>query len=420
MNARRLTRVVLTVAALGGVHGPAWGAPANGHDATIRPFSIHVPQETLVDLRRRLGATRWPDDETVPDRSQGVQSSTMKKLVHYWQTEYDWRRAEAKLNALPQFVTTIDGLDIHFFQVKSRHPNALPLIITHGWPGSIIEELKVIDRLTNPTAYGGRAEDAFDVVIPSIPGYGFSARPAETGWNTDRVARAWNTLMTRLGYDRYVAQGGDVGAKVTEGLARLQPQGLLGIHLSLFLNLPAEVTRAIATGDPAPADLSGTELAAFEQRKAQPLAYLSMQVMHPQTIGFSLADSPVGLAAWMIDHDPHTYDQITHAFDGHPDGELTRDEILDNITLYWVTNTGTSAARSYWENARVVYTGEVSVPAAFTVFPDEIWRAPRSWVQRTFRNLVYFHEAERGGHFAAWEQPQLFAEELRAAFRPLR
>jgi pimeloyl-ACP methyl ester carboxylesterase len=394
--------------------------PKDPNDSDIRPFQVHVPEETLVDLRRRLAATRWPDNETVPDQSQGVQAATMRELVRYWQTGYDWRKAEAKLNGLPQFVTTIDGLDIHFIQVRSKNEHALPVIITHGWPGSIIEELKIIDLLTNPTAHGGRAEDAFDVVIPSMPGYGFSAKPTTTGWNPDRIARAWDTLMKRLGYTRYVSQGGDWGAKVSEALARQAPQGLLGIHINLLLNLPPEIVRAVAAGDPAPAGLSEKEKGAYDQRKALAFGYLIEQNTRPQTIGYSLTDSPAGLAAWLLDHDPHSYEQIAHAFEGHPEGDLTRDEVLDNITLYWVTNTGASAARLYWENARLAYKGEVSVPAAFTVFPGELWRAPRTWVERTYRNLIYFHEVDKGGHFAAWEQPQLFAEEVRAAFRSLR
>ena len=394
---------------------------ADRNDVAIRPFNVHVPEETLVDLRRRLAATRWPDNETVADQSQGVQLATMKELVRYWRTDYDWRKAEAKLNALPQFVTTIDGLDIHFIHVRSKHENALPLIITHGWPGSIIEELKIIDPLVNPTTHGGRAEDAFDVVIPSMPGYGFSARPTTAGWNTDRIAGAWDALMKRLGYTRYVAQGGDWGARICEAMAHQAPPGLVGVHMNLLLTFPPEIARAFAAGDPPPAGLSEAEKAAYEQRRVlNPIGYLIMQARRPQTIGYSLAESPVGLAAWLLDHDPHSYEQIAHAFEGHPEGALTRDEILDNITLYWVTNTGASAARLYWEAARVVYKGEVSVPAAFTVFPGELYRAPRSWVARTFTNLIYFHEVDKGGHFAAWEQPQLFSEEVRAAFRSLR
>jgi pimeloyl-ACP methyl ester carboxylesterase len=389
-------------------------------DASIRPFHVHVPEEKLVDLRQRLAATRLPEQETVADQSQGVQLATIQELVRYWQTDYDWRRVEARLNSLPQFVTTIDGEEIYFIHVRSKHPNALPLIMTHGWPGSIIELLNVIDPLTNPTAQGGRAEDAFDIVIPSMPGYGFSGKPTTTGWNPVRIARAWDILMKRLGYTRYVAQGGDWGAKVSEALARQAPEGLLGIHINLLLNIPPEIARSIAAGDAAPEGLSEKEKAAYGQRKALALAYLIEQSTRPQTIGYSLADSPVGLAAWMLDHDPHSYAQLSHAFQGHPEGGLTRDAILDNITLYWLTNTGTSAARLYWENARVAYQGEVSVPAAFTVFPGELWRAPRTWVERTYKNLIYFNEVDKGGHFAAWEQPELFAAEVRAAFRSLR
>jgi len=393
---------------------------ASAEDTSIRPYHVKVPQEALDDLRQRLAATRWPDQETVADQSQGVQLATMKELVGYWRTDYDWRKAEARLNALPQFATTIDGVDIYFIHVRSRHPNAMPLIMTHGWPGSIIELLNVIDPLTNPTAHGGRAEDAFDIVIPSMPGYGFSGRPTTTGWNPDRIAMAWDALMKRLGYTRYVSQGGDWGAKVSEALARRAPEGLLGIHMNLLLNIPPEIARSIAAGDPAPAGLSEKEKAAYEQRKALALAYLIEQSTRPQTIGYSLGDSPVGLAAWMLDHDPHSYQQLAQAFEGRPEGSLTRDQILDNITLYWVTNTGTSAARLYWENARVVYKGQVSVPTGFTVFPGELWRAPRSWVERTYPNLIYFNEVDKGGHFAAWEQPELFAAEVRAAFRSLR
>lgn len=417
----RIAAAMLTVVAVVGPQIGTARVAARVDGAAVRPFKVHVPDETLADLKRRLSMTRFPDSEVVPDQSQGVQASTMKELVRYWQTEYDWRKAEAKLNALPQFVTTIDGLDIQFIHVRSRHPNALPLIITHGWPGSIIEELKIIDPLVNPTAHGGRVEDAFDVVIPSMPGYGFSAKPTTTGWNTDRIARAWDTLMKRLGYTRYLSQGGDWGARVSEALAHQAPQGLIGVHTNLLLTFPPEISRAIAAGSPPPAELTEAEKTAYDQRKAlNPIGYLILQLRRPQTIGYSLADSPAGLAAWLLDHDPHSYEQIAHAFEGHPDGELTRDEVLDNITLYWVTDTGASAARLYWENARVVYQGEVTVPAAFTVFPGELWRAPRSWVERTYKNLIYFHEVDRGGHFAAWEQPDLFVEEVRAAFKTLR
>jgi pimeloyl-ACP methyl ester carboxylesterase len=388
---------------------------------TIRPFKVHVPKKELANLKHRLLEARLPDKETVTDQSQGVQLATMQKLIHYWAADYDWRKAEARLNALPQFVTNIDGVDIHFIHVRSKEKNALPVIITHGWPGSIFEELKLIGPLTDPVAYGGKAEDAFDVVIPSLPGYGFSGRPTSTGWNTDRIAHAWDTLMKRLGYTRYVSQGGDWGAKVSEAMAHLAPQGLLGVHMNLLLTLPPEVNRAVALGEPAPAGFSDAEKFAYDQRKAlNPIGYLIEQARRPQTIGYSLAESPVGLAAWLLDHDPHTYEQLARAFDGHPDGDLTREEFLDNITLYWLTNTGTSAARLYWENARVVYKGDVSVPVAFTVFPGELWHAPRSWVERAFKNLIYYHEVDKGGHFAAWEQPQLFAQEMRAAFKSLR
>jgi pimeloyl-ACP methyl ester carboxylesterase len=387
----------------------------------IVPFKVHVPEKELINLKHRLSEARLPDKETVDDQSQGVQLVTIQKLLHYWATDYDWRKTEAKLNALPQFMTKIDGLDIYFIHVRSKVPNALPVIITHGWPGSIFEELKLIGPLTDPVAYGGKPEDAFDVVIPSMPGYGFSGKPTTTGWNTDRIARAWDTLMKRLGYTYYVAQGGDWGAKVSEALAHQAPQGLRGVHMNLLLTLPPEVNRAIALGEPAPADFSDAEKFAYNQRKAlNPIAYLIEQAKRPQTIGYSLAESPVGLAAWLLDHDPHTYEQLARAFDGNPEGDLTRDEFLDNITLYWLTNSGTSAARLYWENARVVYKGDVDAPVAFTVFPGELWHAPRSWVERAFKNLIYYHEVDKGGHFAAWEQPQLFAEELRAAFKSLR
>jgi pimeloyl-ACP methyl ester carboxylesterase len=386
----------------------------------IRPFHVSVPEEQLVDLRQRIASAHWPEKETVNDQSQGVQLATIHELARYWGTDYDWRKAEAKLNALPQFVTTIDGVDIYFIHVRSPHTNALPVIVTHGWPGSVFELLKLIGPLNDPPAYGGRAEDAFDVVIPSMPGYGFSGKPTTTGWNPDRIARAWDILMKRLGYTHYVAQGGDWGAKVSEALARQAPPGLMGIHINLLLNIPPEITRAIASGEPAPAGLSEKEKAAYNQQKALSLGYLAEQATRPQTIGYSLTDSPVGLAAWLLDHDPHSYEQLAHAIEGHPEGELTRDEILDDITLYWVTGTGASAARLYWENARVVYKGEVPIPAAFTVFPGELWRAPRSWVQRTYPNLIYFHEVDKGGHFAAWEQPRLFATEMRAAFKSLR
>ncbi len=389
----------------------------------IRPFHVDIPDEALDDLRRRIAATRFADKETVADGSQGVQLATTQQLARYWATEYDWRTCEAKLNSLPQFVTEIDGVDIHFIHVRSKHDDALPLIVTHGWPGSVIEQLKIIEPLTDPTAHGASASDAFHLVIPSMPGYGFSGKPQETGWNTDRIAHAWDTLMKRLGYTHYVSQGGDWGARVSEALAHLAPEGLLGVHTNLLLSIPPEIGRALAVGEPAPAELTEQEKAAYEQERAfftMGRGYFLEQATRPQTIGQSLADSPVGLAAWMIDHDARSYEQIAHVFAGQPEGDLTRDDILDNITLYWLTNTGASAARLYWENARIVYKGEVSVPAAFTVFPDEIFRAPRSWVERTYRNLIYYNEVDKGGHFAAWQEPELFSTEVRAAFRSLR
>jgi pimeloyl-ACP methyl ester carboxylesterase len=412
--------LTILAAAIPAIADTGLGTVSKQDADAIRPFRISVPQEQLVDLRQRIASAHWPDKETVNDQSQGVQLATIQELARYWATDYDWRNAEAKLNALPQFVTTIDGVDIYFIHVRSPHTNALPVIITHGWPGSVFELLKLIGPLTDPTAYGGRAEDAFDVVIPSMPGYGFSGKPTTTGWNPDRIARAWDTLMKRLGYTHYVAQGGDWGAKVSEALARQAPPGLMGIHINLLLSIPPEITRAIAVGEPAPAGLSEKERAAYNQRKALSLAYLAEQATRPQTIGYSLTDSPVGLAAWLLDHDPHSYEQLAHAIEGDPEGELTRDEILDDITLYWVTGTGASAARLYWENARFAYKGQVSVPAAFTVFPGELWRAPRTWVEKTYSNLIYFNEVDKGGHFAAWEQPQLFATEMRAAFKSLR
>ena len=327
----------------------------------IRPFKVQVPKKDLADLRKQILATRWPDQEIVGDQSQGVQLATVRKLADYWATKYDWRKAEAKLNALPQFKTTIDGVEIHFIHVRSKESNALPVIITHGWPGSIFEELKLIGPLTNPTAYGGKPEDAFDVVIPSIPGYGFSGKPTTTGWNSMRIAKAWDTLMKRLGYTRYVSQGGDWGSRISESLGHLAPEGLLGIHMNLLNTVPPEISKAVLAGEPVQAAWSEKEKLAFNQRKAlNPIGYFAMQARRPQTIGFSLAESPIGLAAWLLDHDPHSYQQKANAIDGKPDGELTMDEILDNITLYWLTNTGTSAARLYWEEVRLSLKGEVT------------------------------------------------------------
>jgi pimeloyl-ACP methyl ester carboxylesterase len=399
------------------VAGPQLVAARSGDG--IRPFRIEVPEEALVDLRRRLAATRWPDGETVTDRSQGVQLATMKELVRHWQTEYDWRNAEARLNALPQFVTEIDGLDIQFAHVRSRHPNPLPLIMTHGWPGSIFELLKVVGPLTDPPAYGGHAEDAFDLVLPSMPGYCSSAKPQATGWNPDRIARAWDELMKRLGYSRYVSQGGDWGAVISDVMARQAPPGLLGIHVNMPATVPPEIARILAAGDPAPPNLSPEEKVAFDGMEAlykKGSGYALMMVTRPQTLGYSLADSPVGLAAWFYDK----FADWTHT-DGHPERILTRDEMLDDITFYWLTNTGASSARLYWENnANNFNAVDISIPAAITVFPGEIYRAPRSWAERSYHRLIYFNEVDKGGHFAAWEQPELFSAELRAAFRPLR
>jgi pimeloyl-ACP methyl ester carboxylesterase len=391
---------------------------------SIRTFHIYVPDEQLVDLRQRLGATRWPDKETVNDESQGIRLAEMQALVHYWGTDYDWRKVEAKLNALPEFVTTIDGVDIQFIHVRSREPNALPLILTHGWPGSPLEFLKVIGPLTDPVAWGGRAQDAFDVVIPAIPGYGFSGKPIDLGWNPDRAARAWDVLMKRLGYARYVSQGGDHGSVISDALARQAPPGLLGIHLTMPATIPANLVKGINSGDSAPSGLSAAELRAYEALSTffgRNAAYGAMMVTRPQTIGYALTDSPSALAAF-------TYEKIAEWSDseGHPERVIGRDEILDDITLYWLTNTGASSSRFYWENnnnnfsAAAQKTNQIKVPVAITVFPHEIYRAPESWSGQAYPSLYYFHEVAKGGHFAAWEEPQLFAEELRAAFRSLR
>jgi pimeloyl-ACP methyl ester carboxylesterase len=387
----------------------------------IRPFHVEISEEKLTDFRRRIAATRWPSKELVDDRSQGVQLETMHELARYWTSEYDWRRCEARLNALPQFTTEIDGVDVHFIHVKSRHEDALPLIMTHGWPGSVIELLETVGPLTDPTAHGGNAEDAFHLVLPSVPGYGFSSEPTELGWSARRVAQAWPELMRRLAYTRYVAQGGDVGAAVTDAMGRQAAEGLIGIHTNLLVPalggapMPKESDEERAAAD---------ALASF---RATGAGYLIEQNTRPQTIGYALLDSPVALAAWMLDHDTDSYYKISRAFvDGQPVGNLTRDHILDNITLYWVTGTGASAARSYWEGTQAAAgaAGQapppVAVPVGFTTFPGEIWRSPRSWIEKSYPNVIYFNEVDKGGHFAAWEEPELFATELRAAFRSVR
>jgi pimeloyl-ACP methyl ester carboxylesterase len=412
---------------------PAWqkgrgtqqkeGTMTTTTDLTIRPFEVHVPEEDLVDLQRRIAATRWPTKELVADRSQGVQLATIRELARYWATGYDWRACEARLNALPQFTTEIDGENVHFIHVKSRHENALPLIITHGWPGSVIELLETVGPLTDPAAHGAGAGDAFDLVLPSIPGYGFSAGPAKIGWSSGRVGQAWAELMRRLGYTRYVAQGGDQGAAVTDAMGRQAPEGLAGIHLNLL--------RAALVGGGYPSDDPSAEeraaLDAIATFNTSGRGYFLEQATRPQTIGYALLDSPVALAAWMLDHDTDSYHKISAAFTGgQPSGGLTRDHILDNITMYWLTGTGASAARSYWEGGRAAALAaghappEVKLPVGFTTFPGEIFRAPRSWVEKSYPNLTYYHEASKGGHFAAWEEPELFATEIRAAFSSLR
>jgi pimeloyl-ACP methyl ester carboxylesterase len=387
-----------------------------------RPFHFEIPEEQIDDLRRRIAATRWPSKELVSDRSQGVQLGPLQELARYWASDYDWRKAEAKLNALPQFTTEIDGVEIHFIHVRSRHENALPLIMTHGWPGSVMELLDTIGPLTDPTAHGGGAEDAFDLVLPSLPGYGFSGEPTEVGWDPGRTARAWAELMHRLGYARYVAQGGDLGAIVTDVMGRQAPEGLLGIHMNLLVT-----TLGAATPPPGDSEEERAALDAINTFTTSGFGYFLEQSTRPQTIGYALLDSPVALAAWLLDHDTDSYEKISHAFlDGEPSGHLTRDQIVDNITLYWLTGTGASAARAYWElgRAQALAAGqpppEVSLPVGFTTFPGEIFQAPRSWVEQSYPNLIYFNEVDRGGHFAAWEEPELFSAEVRAAFRPLR
>jgi pimeloyl-ACP methyl ester carboxylesterase len=406
--------------------GPGSAEPsAAADDTTIRPFRVDIPEEDLDDLRHRLALARLPSRELVTDRSQGVQLATIQELARYWAADYDLRRVEARLNALPQFMTQIDGVEIHFLRVRSPHENALPLIMTHGWPGSVIELLETVGPLTDPTGHGGAAEDAFDLVLPSIPGYGFSGQPTEVGWDPGRTARAWAELMGRLGYPRYVAQGGDVGAIITDTMGRQAPQGLVGIHTNLLVTM-------LAGGGPPPANPSEEERAALDALatfRATGFGYFLEQATRPQTIGYALLDSPVALAAWMLDHDTDSYYKISRAFvDGQPVGNLTRDHILDNVTLYWLTGTGASAARAYWESGRATAAAAaagqappaVSIPVGFTTFPGEIFQAPRSWVEQGYPNLTYFNKVDKGGHFAAWEEPELFSEEVRAAFRLLR
>jgi pimeloyl-ACP methyl ester carboxylesterase len=389
----------------------------------IRSFHVNVPEAELTELRRRINATRWPERETVTDASQGVQLATMQALASYWATNYDWRKIEARMNALPQFITEIDGLDINFIHVRSKHENALPLIVTHGWPGSIIEQMKIIDPLTNPTAHGGNASDAFHLVIPSMPGYGFSGKPTTTGWGPVRIARAWVELMKRLGYTKFVAQGGDWGAIVVDMMGVQAPPELIGIHTNMPGVVPPDVLKAIQSGGPAPSGLSDEERSAYEILKdfsAKGVAYALEMGLRPQTL-CGIADSPVGLAAWILDHDKRSLELISRAFDGHPTG-LTRDDVLDNITLFWLTNTAISAARIYWEFPGLPFfdVKNVSIPVAVSVFPDEIEAVPRSWAERAYPKLIHYNKLDKGGHFAAWEQPQLFSEEVRAGFRPLR
>jgi pimeloyl-ACP methyl ester carboxylesterase len=400
---------------------PADTAKAAEGDA-IRPFRVDIPEADLVDLRRRIAATRWPERETVADDTQGVQLATIQKLAQYWATEHDWRKVEAKLNAYPQFMTEIDGLDIHFIHVRSKHENALPLIVTHGWPGSIIEQLKIIDPLTNPTAHGGRPEDAFHVVIPSMPGYGFSGKPTTTGWDPVRIARAWIVLMKRLGYTGYVAQGGDWGALIVDLMGVEAPSELLGIHTNMAGTVPADVGKALQVGGPPPAGLAGEEKSAWDQLDfffKRDVAYAQEMGTRPQTL-YGIADSPIGLAAWILDHDIRSYELIARVFDGQAEG-LTRDDILDNITLYWLTNTAVSSARLYWENKLAFFAPkDVTIPVAVSVFPNDIYAAPRSWTERAYPKLIHYNRLPTGGHFAAWEQPEFFTQEVRAGLRSLR
>jgi pimeloyl-ACP methyl ester carboxylesterase len=416
MNAIVKPEVLLAVAPV-----TASIAANNGRDV-IRPFRVNIPEEALVDLRNRVAASRLPEQETVSDNSQGVRLATVQKLVRYWVEEYDWRKIEAKLNAYPNFITEIDGLDIHFIHVRSKHENALPVIVTHGWPGSIIEQLKIIDPLVNPTAHGGSESDAFHVVVPSMPGYGFSGKPASTGWDTVRIARAWTVLMKRLGYTKFVAQGGDWGAVIVDQMGVQAPPELLGIHTNMAGVIPADIEKAAQAGAPTPSDLSTDETLAYERLRfvyTKGIGYAFQMGLRPQTL-YGISDSPVGLAAYLLDHDAWSLELISRAFDGHTEG-LTRDDVLDNITLTWLTNTGISSGRLYWENKASFFGVKgVSVPVAVSAFPDELYQAPRSWAERAYPNLIHYNKLDKGGHFAAWEQPKLFSEELRAGFRSLR
>jgi pimeloyl-ACP methyl ester carboxylesterase len=423
---RRFVETAAVGVAAAGTLGlfPERATAADGN--TIRPFRVSFPDADLAELRRRVNATKWPERETVTDETQGVQLATMQKLVSYWGTEHDWRKCEARLNALTQFMTQIDGLDIHFIHVRSKHENALPLIVTHGWPGSVIEQLKIIDPLINPTAHGASASDAFDVVIPSLPGYGFSGKPTTTGWDVPRIARTWVTLMKRLGYTRFVAAGGDWGAQVVDELGVQAPPELLGIHTNMPGTVPADVSKALNLHEPAPAGLSAEERNAWDQLDffyKKGLGYANEMALRPQTL-YGLADSPVGLAAWILDHDDRSYKMLARVFDGQPEG-LTRDDILDNITLYWLTNTAVSSARLYWDHSVTAKKGffdvkGVAIPVAVSAFPSEIYTAPRSWAEKAYPKLIHYNKLPKGTHFAAWEQPQFYSEEVRAGFRPLR
>ena len=418
-----LASTLIQTAAMAGASAIGRSAMAQADaDASLRPFSFRAPKEALVDLRRRIVTTKWASRELVGDASQGVQLATMRELARYWQTDYDWRKMEAKLNALPQFLTTIDGVDIHLIHVRSKHPGALPVIVTHGWPGSIIEQLKIIEPLTNPTAHGGTASDAFHVVIPSLPGHGFSGKPTTLGWDPVRIARAWIVLMKRLGYSRFVAQGGDWGNAVTEQMALLAPPELIGIHTNMPATIPDDIAKALGSGGPAPSKLSADERYAYDQLDffyKHGLAYAQEMSNRPQTL-YGIEDSPIGLAAWMLDHDARSYELIARVFAGQSEG-LTRNDILDNVTLYWLTNTAVSSARLYWESKLPFFAPKgVALPVAVSAFPDEIYTAPRSWTERAYPKLMHYNRLDKGGHFAAWEQPQVFAAELRAGFSSLR